>query len=184
MKTRSKILIAGAIAATIGGLALAGTSYAHRGGQGQGRHMMGGRHMSGGMHGMGMMRGGHMRGMAVHQFFKTADANEDGKVTQAEIDKALADRLARHDSNKDGKLSLEEFEGVWLEMSRPMMVRRFQRLDPDGDAAITGEELSDRFGNLVKRLDRNGDGALSREDRHHRMRGGMRGEPKKPEGGE
>ncbi len=173
MKTGSKILIVGAIAATIGALALAGASYARQGG-----HMGGGygqgRHMSGGMH------GGHMRGMAVHQFFKAADANEDGKVTQAEIDKALADRLARHDVNKDGKLSLEEFEGLWLEMTRSMMVRRFQRLDPDGDAAITREELADRFGNLVKRYDRNGDGALSREDRRHRMRGGMRGEPKKP----
>lgn len=169
MRKRSKVLIAGAIVATIGGLALAGTSYARQSGY------MGGGHMGGGMHGMGMMRG-----MAIHHFFKTVDANEDGKVDQAEIDKALADRMARYDTNKDGKLSLAEFEGVWLELSRPLMVRGFQKLDPDGDAAITKAELSARFGRIVERFDRNGDGVLSREDRRRHMRGGMRGEPKKP----
>ncbi len=170
MKTRNKVLIAGAIVAALGGLALAGTSYARQGG-----------HMGGGHHGMGMM-GGMMRGMAIRHFFKTVDADEDGKVAQAEIDKALADRMARYDTNKDGKLSLTEFEGVWLELSRPLMVRGFQRLDPDGDAAITEEELASRFGRIVERFDRNGDGVLTRQDRRHHRRGGMHGAPRERDG--
>ena len=174
MKTRNKVLIAGAVAAVVGGLALAGTSYARQGG-----YMGGGHHGGQGMHGM---MGGMMRGMAIRHFFKTVDADEDGKVAQAEIDKALADRMARYDTNKDGKLSLTEFEGVWLELSRPLMVRGFQRLDPDGDSAITEDELASRFGRIVERFDRNGDGVLTRQDRRHQRRGGMHGAPRERDG--
>ena len=109
------------------------------------------------------------------------DTNKDGKLTQKELDDARRALLAKHDGNKDGKLSLKEFESLWLEVRRRAMVRSFQRLDADGNAAVTVDEFLKPFSRLVERFDRNEDGALSKDDRrgrgwrHHR--GGRGGPP-------
>ena len=50
------------------------------------------------------------------------------------------------DADTDGNLSLEEFQALWAEITKPLAVRAFQFLDPDGDAAIAKAELDDRFG--------------------------------------
>ena len=121
-----------------------------------------------GYHGGGYHHGGmkHHRRMG-RWFMNRYDANEDGKVTQEEIDKNRNDRHAKYDSNGDGKLSLEEFQGLWLEAFRRRMVRAFQRFDVDGDAAVTLDEYTKPLSKIVERRDRNGDGALSRADRGH-----------------
>lgn len=160
MTKRRKLLISTGLAALLGVTAIAGVSYADRS---HGREVRGGYHH--GKHarfGMGEVR---------RNMIKLVDANGDDKITQEEIDKAIADRLAKYDANKDGKLSLPEFDGLWNEIMQPAKVRAFQRLDPNGDAQIARGELDDRFGKLVSRLDRNGDGALSRDDRRHRHGG-------------
>lgn len=161
MKRNSKLLlIAGAAAVGLAGLT-AGVVHADgRGGYGwhrpgPDRGPMMGHH---GMHGSSMMT----------EFFKEADADKDGKLTQAEIDKARADRFAKFDANGDGKLSLDEFDNLLREVTRPMTVRAFQRLDPDGDAGITLEEYTEPFARMVERMDRDDDGALSIQDRHSR----------------
>ncbi|NNF79459.1 MAG: hypothetical protein HKN05_15640 [Rhizobiales bacterium] len=123
----------------------------------------GGWHGGGGYHQGGMK---HHRRMG-HWFMNRYDANEDGKVTQEEIDKNRSDRHGKYDSNGDGKLSLEEFQGLWLEAFRRRMVRAFQRFDVDGDANVTLDEYTKPLSKIVERRDRNGDGALSRADRRH-----------------
>ena len=130
-----------------------------------------------GWHGGGYHHGGmkHHRRMG-QWFMKRYDANDDGKVTQEEIDKNRTDRHGKYDSNGDGKLSLEEFQGLWLEAFRRRMVRAFQRFDVDGDANVTLDEYTSPLSKIVERRDRNGDGALSRADRkhgkHYRRHGG------------
>lgn len=168
MNRKGKILLAGTMAGLIGAAAIAGTASAHdrRGdGYGERHHGMGDRHhgMMGGFMGGGMGRHGGMR-----QLFNMADADKDGKVTQDEIDTARAERFAKYDADKDGKLSLEEFDGLFREVAKPMSVRAFQFLDPDGDGTITADELAEPLNGIVERLDRDGDGALSREDRGRR----------------
>jgi hypothetical protein len=101
-------------------------------------------------------------------FERRYDANRDGEVTQVEID---TNRLARHgkyDVNGDGKLSLEEFQGLWMEAYRLRMVREFQEFDVDGDAVVTLEEYTEPMADFVER----------REDRerHRGRRGRHRGE--------
>lgn len=158
MTKRRKLLIGTGLAAVLGATAIAGVSYADRY---HGRDVHGGGHHYG-------KRGGFAMREVRRELIKQVDTNGDDKITQEEIDKAIADRLAKYDANKDGKLSLQEFDGLWSEIMRPAKVRAFQRLDPNGDAAIAKEELNDRFGKLVSRFDRNSDGALSRDDRRHR----------------
>ncbi len=149
MKTKTKTLTAIAVAAALGGTALAGVTYAgHRG------------------HGMGFLDKGQL-GVSAMEMFDAIDANGDGKLTQAEIDKALDDRHAAHDADGDGNLSLEEFAGLWHETTRPLTVRAFQMLDTDGDAIVTRAEFDRPLAGIVERLDRDRDGGLSMRDRWH-----------------
>lgn len=146
-----------------------GPRFGMMGGWGPHHGMMGGRRGSG-PHGFGM------HGDMMRHLFELADADKDGKLTQEEIDQALADRFARYDADKDGKLSIEEFDNLFREITRPMMVRAFQRLDPDGDGGISADELGRFTRDLVRRLDRTGDGVLTLEGRRdrsgwHRWRG-------------
>jgi hypothetical protein len=156
MKTSRKIVVAGSAAALLGGLALAGTAWADRGGFGH--------------HGM---HGGMMGGIG-HEMLKSVDANADGALSQEEIDAAVNGRFAEFDANTDGNLSLTEFQALWAEITKPLSVRAFQFLDPDGDAAVAKTEIEERFGSAVARFDRNDDGVLSPDDRPHR-RWGWRG---------
>lgn len=151
MKTRTKVLI-GVSAAAVVAVGLAGAGYAHRpwGGHGGGHGMM---------------------GMGPEAILGQFDADNDGKLTQAEIDQARTERFARYDADGNGILSLDEFGNLFHEVIQPMTVRAFQMLDPDGDGSVTTAEFDQPFTNLVQRFDRNGDGALSPEDRPKRWHG-------------
>ena len=111
------------------------------------------------------------------------DADKDGKLTQAELDKGRADQHAKFDADKDGKLNLAEYQAVWLDAMRERMVDAFQRHDDDGDAQVTVAEFGSRFAGLVGRLDSNQDGAFSRDDIGERRAPRRRGAPGGPKGG-
>ena len=151
MRTKTKTLAAIAVAAALGGTALAGAGYAgHRDGD----------------HGMGFLDKGQLAVSAM-EMFDAVDADGDGRLTQAEVDKARNERHAAHDADGDGNLDLEEFAGLWHETVRPLTVRAFQVLDTDGDAVVTRAEYDRPLADIVERLDRDGDGGLSLRDRRH-----------------
>jgi Ca2+-binding EF-hand superfamily protein len=144
MKMKKTLLIAGA-AGLAAITALAGFAMAD---------------MDGGGHGRGHDRGRHWQGV-----FERYDANKDGKVTQEEIDNNRQAWYAEFDIDKDGKLSIVEFEKLWLKARHRMMVREFQFFDTDGDGNVTILEYKGPLEDLVVERDRNNDGALSRADR-------------------
>lgn len=153
MRSRTKLmLVAGAVA--LGSTALVSASMAD--GWGRGHH---GGH--GGGYGMRMM--------------EAFDANQDGQVTQVEIDEVRSGRFAEFDQNNDGNLNLEEYQALWLDAMRERMVDRFQALDDDGDAMVTIEEFVEPYGRMVQRLDRNEDGAITRDDMRRRPQDRDRG---------
>ena len=112
------------------------------------------------------------------------DANDDGKLTQAEIDGTRKANLTKFDTDGNGELSLVEYQALWADAMRRAMVRQFQANDADGNGSITVEEFTVRFGDVVENLDRNDDGELTRDElrRHgHRgPRGEGRGRPGEP----
>jgi Ca2+-binding EF-hand superfamily protein len=170
MNTRTKALIAGALFASTGALAFAGPSYAQEAQSNPDPLQLAGVRHGDSVDGMRRhgKRGRH--GGPGMKLMESFDTNQDGKLTQAEIDAARADRLAKFDANKDGNLSLEEYQDLWLDAMREHMVDRFQQLDADGDAVVTVDEFGKPFANMVERRDRNGDGELSAADlrrRHH-----------------
>lgn len=78
--------------------------------------------------------------------FETADADEDGIVTEEELSRIAEERgnrrgmrhLERYDKDGDGKVSLEEVTQLALNRAK----RRFNRADSDGDGFITAQEAS------------------------------------------
>jgi hypothetical protein len=108
--------------------------------------------------------------------FGTYDTDKDGRLTQAEIDAARQQQLTKFDQNGDGRLTLQEYQALWLDAMREAMVRQFQSHDRDGDAVITVEEFQVRFSDLVREHDDNDDGALTQDEL--RPRGHGRGGPR------
>lgn len=113
----------------------------------------------------------HGRGAEMMRRF---DANDDGAITQAEIDNLRTEKFQQYNGDGNETLNLEEYEQLWLDWMRERMVDRFQHLDADGDGEVTVEEYERPTHRLIERLDRNGDGQLSREDRRVRHRGHTR----------
>ncbi len=93
------------------------------------------------MHGQGMMGGMHGQGMKGDNWLAVLDADEDGRLSKAEITDGLKARMQAHDANGDGTLSLDEFEALHSGMIRETMVDRFQDLDANGDGAVTEGEI-------------------------------------------
>jgi EF hand len=153
MTRTTKYLLAGG-ALALGAAAFAGASVADGG---WGRH-----------HGWGY--GGGMG------FFEQFDANQDGRITQAEVHEVRRSRLTEFDQDGDGSLTLEEYQALWLDAMRERMVDQFQAHDDDGDGMVTAEEFGERFDRMVSRLDTDDDDALTLDEmRRHGERRGDRG---------
>ena len=155
MRNKVTVALAALALTALGASALGTMAFADRGSGGWGGH-----------------HGGHLR-----QLLARYDTNMDGKVSQQEIDANRTEWHGKFDADKNGSLNLTEFEALWLEAMRQEMVREFQRLDPNGDAALALDEYKEPMSRSVADRDRNGDGVLSREDRGadgmHRWRRGQ-----------
>lgn len=148
----TKLLLAGGAIALVG-TALAGVSLAD--GRGGGHH------------------GARQSAAWIEQF----DVDQNGRLTQDEVDQVRAERLAEFDASGDGVLDLTEYEVLWMDAMRPRMVDRFQDLDEDGNGSVTEEEFLQPMSGVVSRLDSDDDGEVSademgrRGDHHRRYHG-------------
>ncbi|MEM9224663.1 MAG: hypothetical protein AAGB11_20015 [Pseudomonadota bacterium] len=115
-------------------------------------------------------RGGRDGRQVMRQVLREADTNGDNALSQGEINAFITAKVNVGDTNDDNRITLEEFEAIWLDVSRGLMVRAFQELDENGDAVIERTELDERFGNIVALMDRNDDGVLDRADRRRHRR--------------
>jgi Ca2+-binding EF-hand superfamily protein len=105
--------------------------------------------------------------------FKKADTDGNGKLSRAEVAKAmpqLAGRFDSIDTNKDGQLSRGELS-AWKKAHRgerqAKAAERFQHADTDGDGAISRAEAEKHAPRLAKKFDQidsNKDGKLTQDE--------------------
>tara|TARA_B100000315_G_scaffold258633_1_gene311485 strand:+ start:2523 stop:3086 length:564 start_codon:yes stop_codon:yes gene_type:complete len=116
--------------------------------------------------------GGHgaRHGMA-DKIFEKFDVDKNGTITKTEIDGVRKNELATADTNKDGKLSLNEFETLWTSLMRDRMVDHFQFLDNDGDAVVTEAEIAKPMDRMLSFMDRNDDGSITKDELQRKYRG-------------
>lgn len=129
-------------------------------------------------HGKGGMRDKGPRGPMLN--FEQIDTDQDGKITQAEMDAHTAAKFSEADTDGDGKLSSEEVlarmqaraeerEAQRAEKRAERMAkgaeRMFERRDADGDGFLSAEEAKPpKSGDMFARLDTDEDGAISKEE--------------------
>lgn len=112
----------------------------------------------------GWKRGGNMMGQMGNVVFEKFDADADGKVTRTEANSYIASQISTYDSDTSNGISLQEFEGIWMEQTKTPMVRAFQRLDADGDGNLTQAEVESPIDRIFARADRNDDDAIERSE--------------------
>ncbi|MFB4203782.1 hypothetical protein KBTX_04133 [wastewater metagenome] len=101
-----------------------------------------------------------------------------------------AGRFSEADVNGDGRLDADEMQALMMRMRAE---RRIQRLDSDGDGAVSQEEFAYPMERRLMRMDRNGDGrideteaASGRRGWHgdHDRRGDCRDDDRRPRRGD
>ena len=92
------------------------------------------------------------------QAFQETDANHDGSIELDEFSARLTDVFFMGDTNKDGKLSKEEYDAV-------VVIREdFSAADHDKNGFVSRNEFIAARLPLFKQADKNGDGVLSIEE--------------------
>ena len=116
--------------------------------------------------------GGHRgdRTERIDAMFERFDTDGNGEITRDEFDAARSDRFEGADTNGDGLLSTEELVQAALarhseEAITERVERMIERLDKDGDQALSAEELpGDRSNAMFDRADADGDGIVTRAE--------------------
>ena len=92
------------------------------------------------------------------QAFKETDTNHDGYIELDEFSARLTDVFFMGDTNKDGKLSKEEYDAV-------VVIREdFAAADVDKDGFVSRTEFVHARLPLFQQADKNDDGKLSIEE--------------------
>lgn len=73
-----------------------------------------------------------------------ADADGDGRISQAEFVGRRVERLTAADADRDGSVAPEEMRAAFQARLAERAGARFQRLDADGDGAISRAEFEAR----------------------------------------
>jgi Ca2+-binding EF-hand superfamily protein len=90
------------------------------------------------------------------QIIESADENKDGRIDRAEFLHRMQEAFFFVDTNKDGYVTLEEYQQA-IQGAAP---QRFTRADRNQDGKVSMEEFLKAVNADVDAADKNGDGVL------------------------
>lgn len=106
--------------------------------------------------------------------FEQLDADGNGEISKEEFDARYSAWIKAVDTNGDGMLQKEELEAHVMEQVQAMVEKKseamFNRLDSDGDGAVSDAELQEKMGKsrnedrMFDRLDSDDSGTVSAEE--------------------
>jgi len=96
--------------------------------------------------------------------FSKADADQNGKVTAAEIVPLAEKRFMRLDADRNGAVSSAEIDAALTRALERRRDRILAKLDADKDGAITKAELDRAVDGLVAAADGDRDGGITLEE--------------------
>jgi len=121
--------------------------------------------------------------------FATLDINEDGGITQEELQARGQARFDDVDADGDGALSVEELVAQAQTRAQERAEQMIARLDANEDGVLQADEMQERGGDrmarMFERLDADEDGAISEaefEEAKKRMRGRRGDGPRRDRG--
>ncbi|MCS4503553.1 hypothetical protein KBTX_03970 [wastewater metagenome] len=100
-------------------------------------------------------RGGHGASMM------SGVTPDDLPMSVQDLKDRQAGRFSEADVNGDGQLDAQEMQALMMRMRAE---RRIQRLDSDGDGAVSQDEFAYPMERRLMRMDRNGDGRIERSE--------------------
>ena len=108
-------------------------------------------------------------GVGGNRFLQRFDANNDGKVTQEEINTVKSEQFAKYDKDGNGVLSLEEWQAMRQDRMKERQAQGFSRHDANGDGGISKEEFLAKSNRWMERMDHNGDHMIDQDEmgQHH-----------------
>ena len=109
-------------------------------------------------------KGWGMMGETVQDLLQEADLDKNAYVSDAEFETFLIGQFDKADTNKDGKLTQEEFAKVLNDFAKPMVVRAFQMFDANGDNVISFAEFNKHLETRFAFMDRNEDGVIEQKE--------------------
>jgi Ca2+-binding EF-hand superfamily protein len=112
---------------------------------------------SGGRH-----RGSSSGGRGKSAFCHEADLDNDGQVTRAELDKAVAQEFAG--ASKGGFMTFDQFYAFEQARARDIYGHVFDRLDTSHSGKLTLQEYAAPDEKLFARLDKNNDGTVTADE--------------------
>ncbi|MFK7751154.1 MAG: EF-hand domain-containing protein [Sedimentitalea sp.] len=109
---------------------------------------------------------GKDRGMGHNISFETLDTDSSGEISKAELAQTGTARFAATDTNSDGLLSRDEMLAAAQARNEERVDHMLERMDADGDGAISESELPKRrnAARMFDRIDADGSGGISAEE--------------------
>lgn len=105
------------------------------------------------------------RGPRAEKMMEHLDTNKDGKISREEFEAGRPDgKFADFDKDGDGALSKEEYQAMFMARAQKMADRTFDRLDANKDGKIDASERQAHQDAMFKRLDKNGDGVITADE--------------------
>ena len=115
-------------------------------------------------------------GQDADKHFKMMDADGDGKITRTEHAAGAKQMFTKCDANQDGIVTAAEMDAAMASKedkpgkAHKKSADKIKEIDQNGDGQLTAAEHDAGTEKMFTKMDKNADGALSKEECHEGMK--------------